>query len=68
MSENPISILVEPFEGRTDDEVVKELQKLGATDIQVLTKGFISAKLPKSKFGAFERVGHVHIKQEHKSL
>ena len=68
MSKNLISILVEPHKGRTDDEVVKELSKLGANDIEVLARGFISAQLPQSKFKTLELIAHIHIKQTHQFL
>ena len=68
MSENLISILVEPHKGHTDDEVVKELQKLAADDIKILARGFISAQLPQSAFKELERIAHIHIKQTHQLL
>ena len=65
MSEDQISVSVEPHKGHTDDEVVNELRKLGATDVEVIAEGFISAKLSRSKFKALEHIADVHEKQKH---
>lgn len=61
-----ISILVEPKPGFSDENVKNVLTNFGAEEIEVLSPGFISAKIPKESMKAIEFVAYVHQKQQHK--
>lgn len=60
--DEPVAVTVEPLPGRTDAEVVRKLGESAATDVSVLTPGFISARLAPSRFAELEGVAVVHPK------
>ena len=63
-----MSILAEPKPGFNDDDVVAALNGARAQDVQILSPGFVSAKLPRKQLELVESVAWVHEKQLHKRM
>ncbi len=66
--DEPVPVTVESLPGRTDAEVVRKLGESSATDVSVLTPGFISARLAPARFADLEGVAVVHRKARKRPL
>jgi len=60
--DEPVAVTVEPRDGHTDADVTKRLTEQGATNVEVLAPGYISARLAPAQFAAVEAVAVVHVK------
>lgn len=56
------SAVVEPFAGRSDVEVVKLLEANGASRIEVVAPGHISADATTDVFNSVSHLAYVHVK------
>ena len=54
--------VVEPFAGKSDVEVVRLLEANGASRVEVLAPGHISAEATVDAFDAVAHMAHVHVK------
>lgn len=45
-SDRAVPVLVEPQDGHSDEEVAAALESCGATSVEILEPGFISARAP----------------------
>ena len=64
-----VPVLVEPAAGHSDEEVAAALTACGATDVQILAPGFVSANAPDGALASLEPIAHVHrkaVKQMHR--
>jgi hypothetical protein len=59
--------LVEPLSGHSDAEVVRLLQKLGASKTEILSPRFISTHATGAALQQVNRIAHVHLKREKES-
>ena len=66
-SDPPIAVLLEPLPGRTDQDVMDHLAAESASDVEVLSPGFISAQLAPASFRAMEAVAAIHPKPRKQS-
>jgi hypothetical protein len=56
--------LIEPLPGHSDAEVATRLQELGASEVGILSPGFISAQATGDTLGKLTHVAHIHLKHE----
>ena len=56
--------ILEPLPGHSDKEIVTSLQKLGASKVEVLSPGFISAKASGKILKLFNKIASVHLKRD----
>lgn len=61
-----VFVVIEPMQGHSDYEILKSLERTGASQIQVLSPGYISALINKSALKILESIAYVHPKQKHK--
>lgn len=57
------AVTLEPIPGHSDEEVVESLHELGASNIQVLAPGFISAQADGDCLRQVEDIAYVHVKR-----
>ena len=57
-----VDVLVEPTAGHTVEEVVQRLDDVGATDVEVLAPGFVSARATNDGLRLLEPIAIVHPK------
>jgi hypothetical protein len=62
------SVLLEPLPGHTESEVVAFLKRLGASKVEVLSPGFISARAAGVVLQKLHSVAHIHVKHEKRPL
>jgi hypothetical protein len=60
--EAEVDVLLEPHEGHTADEVAQSLRDGGASDVQVLSPGFVSARAARKTLEALSSVATAHPK------
>ena len=60
-----IPIVAEPLQGHSDSDVVKLLERLEASKIEVIVPSFISARIPLDAIEPLEAVARVSLKQRH---
>ena len=60
--ETEVDVLLEPTKGHTADEVAQRLRDEGASDIQILSPGFISARTARGTLDALRPVATAHPK------
>jgi hypothetical protein len=64
-----VPVLVEPAAGHSDEEIAAALTACGATDVQILAPGFLSANAPGAALASLETIAYVHqksVKQMHR--
>lgn len=54
-----LCVLIEPNPGTTDAQLTQFLENGGATEIKVLTVGFISARIPKQLLSELQQMAFV---------
>lgn len=59
-----LSVLIEPYEGRTEEEVVDKLKEYGGKEIEILAPGFISATATRDCIKKLEPLASVEVKPE----
>jgi rhodanese-related sulfurtransferase len=59
-----IDVLVEPMAGHTVDEIVQRLREAGATNVDVLAPGFVSARGTREGLRSLESIAISHPKVE----
>jgi hypothetical protein len=57
-----VTVLLEPRQGHTADEVAQRLRDRGASDVAVLSPGFVSARAARSLLKAVESVASIQPK------
>ena len=57
-----ISVIVEPRSGHTDEEVASALKEAGASSVDVLCPGFISASATAACLSRIKSIASVHRK------
>ena len=57
-----VAVLLRPLPGHDDDEVMRSLRELGASEVELLAPGFISANVPASAREAAEQLARVEVK------
>lgn len=57
-----VPVLVEPAAGHSDEEIAAALTACGATDVQILAPGFVSANAAGAALAPLEKIAHVHHK------
>lgn len=62
-----VSVMLEPRPGSTDDDVIALLNELSLGAGEVLSAGFIAARVPRNTLQKLESVAFVHVKP-HKQL
>jgi hypothetical protein len=55
--------LLEPRPGYSDDDVISSLEESGASEVELLAPGFISAQIKPRSLRALEVVAFVHPKR-----
>lgn len=55
--------LLEPRPGYSDDDVLSSLQESGASQVELLAPGFISAQIKPKSLTTLEAVAYVHPKR-----
>jgi hypothetical protein len=60
-AKRPLSLLVAPLPGHSEEEVLRLLATAGATDVKTLAPGCISAVLPLDRLRGLEGVARVHL-------
>ena len=55
--------MLEPRPGYSDDDVLSSLQESGASEVELLAPGFISAQIKPRTLRALEAVAYVHPKR-----
>jgi len=63
-----ISIVVEPDASHGDQEIVERLKASGATRIEVLAPGYISASLPVDNIEQLRGIGHLTLKRQKEAI
>lgn len=63
-----VPVLVEPLPGHDDAEVVGRLQAIGASRIEILAPGFVSAVVERGRFGQLEDIAQVGVKARKRPL
>lgn len=61
-----LAVLIEPLDGRSDEEVIVELKRVGAHHVAQLAPGFISARVRAGGLKALRNIAHVHPKARKK--
>jgi len=56
-----VPVTVEPRSGVDVDKVVEELRRTGATRVEIIAHGFISADASPSTFAILEKLAYVHV-------
>jgi hypothetical protein len=59
-----VSVLLEPKPGSTDDDVIALLNELNLGAGEVLSEGFIAARVPRNTLPQLESVAFVHVKPQ----
>lgn len=59
-----VAVTLEPRPGHTDEDVLKVLKQHGASEVEVIAPGFISAVAPGEVLRTAEAVAHVHVKPQ----
>jgi len=57
-----VAVTVEPKEGRSDREITVALRRAGASEVEALAPGFISAIVPSSRIDQLRLMAEVHPK------
>jgi hypothetical protein len=57
-----LSVMIEPYPGHSDEEVISSLEALGVSDVTLLAPGYISARADASALKEVEGIAHVHQK------
>ena len=57
-----LPVIAQPVDGHSDEDVFEHLRSAGATSIEHLAPGFISADLPASAFASLESIALVRSK------
>jgi hypothetical protein len=63
-----VPVLAEPLPGHDEAEVVGRLQALGASRIEVLAPGFVSAAIARGRLGELEDIAQVRVKPRKRPL
>jgi hypothetical protein len=63
-----VPVLAEPRPGHGEAEVVGRLRAIGASRIEVLAPGFVSASLEQGRLGELEDIAEVGIKPRKRPL
>lgn len=63
--EAKISVIVETMREHLDQDVIKSLVETGASEIEVLAPGYISARISRAAFKLIEPIAYIHPKQKH---
>lgn len=58
-------VVVEPMEGHSDTDIVKSLESAGASEIEIVAPGYISAFVNRRAVSLLETIAHIHPKQRH---
>jgi hypothetical protein len=56
----PVDVLLEPLDGHSAAEVARSIQRLGASDVNLLGHGWVSARADAAALSAIEDIAHVH--------
>jgi hypothetical protein len=64
--DEPLSALVKPLPGHTDQEVMAALAEMGATEVGMVAGGIVSTHAPVAVLEAISRIAVVQIKPLHK--
>jgi hypothetical protein len=57
-----LSVILEPLEGKSDQEIIEWLKQKDVADVEVLAPKFISATIPADLMTAAQQVAHVSAK------
>lgn len=57
-----VSVIVEPLPNHSCEEVLDRLRALGATEVEVVAAGFISASVIRRRLSALEDIAHAGVK------
>ena len=57
-----VPVMLEPKQGRGDEDIVGMLRDAGAREVEVLAPGFVSANAPTSSLDALRTIAEVHPK------
>lgn len=57
-------VLVEPDADHTDEDILNALAEANARDVQLLARGFISAKIMQSNLEKVQDIGFVSVKRK----
>ena len=63
-----VAVLAEPRPGHDEAEVVGRLEALGASRIEVLAPGFVSAALARGRLSQLEDIAQVGVKPRKRPL
>lgn len=63
LNDDAVPVLVEPQRGHSDEEVVAALESCGATNVEILAPGFISARAPARVMSELASVAQFHRKR-----
>ena len=63
-----VAVVAEPRPGHDEAEVVGRLKALGASRIEVLAPGFVSAALARGRLGELEDIAQVGVKPRKRPL
>ena len=63
-AEAVVPALFEPLPGHSDAEVLDSLMKAGASNVQQLASGFISATAGHDTLKTLESIAYVHVKRK----
>jgi hypothetical protein len=63
-----VPVLAEPLPGHDEAEVVGRLKALGASRIEVLAPGFVSAAIARGRLGELEDIAQVGVKPRKRPL
>lgn len=63
--EAEFSVIIEPRRGHLDQDVIRSLEKTGASEIKILAPGHISAQINRAAFKLLESIAYIHPKQKH---
>lgn len=57
-----VAVLLEPASGHTVDEIVRRLREEGASDVTVLSTGFVSARATHDALRSLDSIATAHPK------
>lgn len=61
--EESIAVVLEPLPGHSDDEIAQSLKESGASKIEILAPGFISAEAKPSTLESMRQIAQLNVKQ-----
>jgi hypothetical protein len=65
-SVSKVPVLICPFQGHSQEEVINQLQKLDAENIQIPAPGFISTEISPDSIKEIESLATVEIKPKYR--